>query len=110
MKLEPVETPEEWSDRFLNQMPVGSISNAIANAMVEYRKVAVLTESIIRAITGTPVKPDVAIRESSFMYSLVMNGGTILDVITMVEVGLLSRDAISTYTALKKTMEAENGI
>lgn len=109
MNLEPVETPEQWSERFLRDMPVGSLSEAVTNAIVEYRKSAMISEAIVTAINGSPVPPDVAIRESSFLFALVTHGGNILDVITMVEVGLLSRDSLSTFASLKKTWEERNG-
>jgi hypothetical protein len=110
VNLEPVETAQQWSKRFLEVMPVGSLSDAVTNAIVEYQKSAFISDAIVTAINGTPVPPSVAIRESSFLFALVTNGGNILDVIAMVEVGLLSRDSMSTFAALKKTWESENGV
>lgn len=109
MNLEPVETPQQWTDRFKEVMPPQSISDAILNALVEYRKSAFISEAIITAINGTPVPPDVAIRESSFLFALVNAGGNIMDVVAMVEVGLLSRDSMATFAALKKKWEEKDG-
>lgn len=109
MNLEPVENATQWSERFLRDMPVGALSDAVTNAIVEYRKSAFISDAIVTAINGTPIKPDVAIRESSFLFALVTSGGNIMDVVTMVEVGLLSRDSLSTFASLKKKWEEKDG-
>jgi hypothetical protein len=109
VNLEPVETPSQWVDRFMRDIPVAAISDAMETAIVEYRKSAFISEAIVKAINGTPVPPDVALRESSFLFALVTSGGTILDVIAMVDVGLLSRDCFSTFASLKKIWEEKDG-
>jgi hypothetical protein len=90
-------------------MPAALLNENIMNAVVDFRKASIVTDSIITAIQGTPIEPTVSIRESAFIFALVTNGGTILDVINMREAGLLSPDAMSTFASLKKSWEDADG-
>jgi hypothetical protein len=109
VKPQPVETPHEWVARFMRDIPPASITDEMEKAIIEYRKSTFISEAIIEAINGTPIPPDVSLRETSFLFALVTNGGNILDVIEMVKVGLLSQDCLSTFGTLKKTWEEKNG-
>jgi len=107
--MDPVENAQQWSDRFVKEMPAALLNENLMNAMVEFRKASMVTDGIITAIQGSPIEPTVSLRESAFIFALVTSGGTILDVIHMADMGLLSRDAMSTFASLKKSWEDADG-
>lgn len=100
-----IETNEEWSERFLKVMPAGSLNEPLIDAIVEFRKAAIISQAIIGAVNGGEVDANVSVRETSFLFSLVTLGGRMEDVMTMVSVGLLSPDCVSTFASLKETWE-----